>query len=81
MLIHARSRFFDLANAIQEPHLDVGIDTCYVEVRTDTTKTSNRPNRRRLPVTLVGLGYGITGGAWAAMWVLARSNEGLKVGN
>ena len=74
LLVHLRSRFGDGMHICVEPFVDGHL----VEAFVSTTKTSNRINRRRRLLCMVGFAFGVSGQPWAANWLRAREAEGLE---
>ncbi|CAK0898636.1 unnamed protein product [Prorocentrum cordatum] len=82
-LVHARGRALDIARITAEPYLDVVDGKGFIEVVAAKSKTTRGLKRARLGLPVVAVAEGITGtegGTWAAGWLRAREELGLRAG-
>lgn len=79
-LINIRGRFSDTHRCRGNPLIDADeFGRGYFELRTCSTKTSNRRERLRRLLPMVGILGGLTGTPWVQEWIRLRQLCGLEV--
>ena len=74
-MAHTRARFGDAMAVAVEPRIDGPL----LEAAVSSTKTSNRPGRRRRLLCMVGYYFfGVSGQPWAAALLASRASPALR---